>query len=226
MSSNAPTRVIVVRHGQTEWNDGSRFQGHLDSPLTPAGMLQAESIGIRIAREPIAAIFSSDLGRAKQTAELIARAVKLPVEIDERLRERALGVFQGLNREEVAARYPEESRRYFSRDPHYVVPGGESFMGRFQIGFACFNEIAERHRGLTVVAVTHGGLVQAMFRHVTGVSFEAPRRFALWNAAYNVFVRNADDGWSLETWGDISHYPAEIRPRGKFPVEQHTPEVQ
>ena len=189
-------------------------------------MIQAESIGLRIARESVAAIYSSDLGRAKHTADLIARSLKLPVQIDVRLRERALGIFQGLNRDEVAQRFPAEFRAYFSRDPHYVVPGGESAMGRFEIGFACFNEIAQRHPGQTVVAVTHGGLVQALFRHVTGVPFDAPRRFALWNAAYNVFVRNSDDGWSLETWGDVSHYPPEIRPRGTFPVEQHTPEVQ
>lgn len=225
MRSTTPTRLILVRHGQTEWNDGSRFQGHLDSPLTRAGILQAETLGRRIARETVAEIYSSDLGRAKHTADLIAGALKLPVAIDARLRERALGIFQGLNRDEVVKRYPEESRRYFSRDPNYVVPGGESAMGRFEIGFACCNEIAERFKGESVVAVTHGGLVQAMFRHVTGIPFEAPRRFALWNAAYNVFART-EDGWSLETWGDVSHYPPEIRQRGKFPVEQHTPEVQ
>ena len=219
------TKVILVRHGQTEWNDGARFQGHLDSPLTRAGILQAQSLGTRIAREKIAAIYSSDLGRARHTAELIAAPAKFRVKIDERLRERGLGIFQGLSRDEIASRYPDESRLYYSRDPHYQVPEGESAHGRFELGLAGLDEIARRHRGETVVAVTHGGIVQGMFRHVIGISFAAPRRFAIRNAAYNAFL-NDDHGWSLETWGDIAHYPAEILDPAGFHVENFTPEVQ
>jgi probable phosphoglycerate mutase len=217
--------VILVRHGQTEWNDGARFQGHLDSPLTKAGVRQAESIGRRIAKEQIAAIYSSDLGRACHTAELIATPCKLPVVTDHRLRERGLGVFQGLSRDEIAVRFPNEAKRYYSRDPSYVVPEGESAMGRFLLALSFLDEIAPRYRGQNVVAVTHGGVVQGMFRHVTGVGFEAPRRFAIRNAAYNVFLRD-DAGWSLETWGDISHYPPELAETSGFHVENYTPEVQ
>ena len=219
------TRVILVRHGQTEWNDGARFQGHLDSPLTRAGKLQAESIGRRIAKEKIAAIYSSDFDRARQTAELIATPCKLSVTTNERLRERGLGIFQGLNREEMALRFPDEAKKYYSRDPHYAVPGGESAMGRFLLALGFLDEIAQQHRGQSIVAVTHGGVVQGMFRHVTGVRFEAPRRFAIRNAAYNVFLRD-ERGWSLDTWGDIAHYPAELSENGSFPVENYTPEVQ
>lgn len=225
MTVSNTARIILVRHGQTEWNDGSRFQGHLDSPLTQLGILQAEAIGRRIAREAIAAIYSSDLGRARHTAELIAAPTKLPVKIDPRLRERALGVFQGLTREEVANQFPEEMRRYYSRDRNYAVPGGQSAVEHFEIGLTSLDEIAARHRGESVVAVTHGGLVQGMFRHVTGLGFEAPRRFGIRNAAYNVFLRD-ERGWSLETWGDIAHYPAEVLQSGGFHVENYTPEVQ
>jgi probable phosphoglycerate mutase len=219
------TRVILVRHGQTEWNDGSRFQGHMDSALTPAGILQAEGMGARLALENIAAIYSSDLGRATHTARIIAAAMNLEFLTDSRLRERALGIFQGLNRDEIASRYPEETRRYFSRDPNYVIPGGESAAQRFQLGLQFLDEIANRHRGQTIVAVTHGGLVQGMFRYVTGIPFESPRRFAIRNVAYNVFVKQ-ECGWSLEVWGDIAHYPKELRSGTGFPVEPRTPEVQ
>jgi probable phosphoglycerate mutase len=188
-------------------------------------MLQAEAVGARIAHEKIAAIYSSDLGRAKQTAEYIARPTKLSIVTDVRLRERSLGIFQGLNSEEVAAKYPEEMRRYNSRDPHYALPGGQSVVEHFQIGLSFLDEVAARHRGQSIVAVTHGGLVQAMFRHVTGVALDAPRRFAIRNAAYNVFLHD-EGGWSLETWGDISHYPPEILTSSGFHVENYTPEVQ
>jgi probable phosphoglycerate mutase len=104
------------------------------------------------------------------------------------------------------------------------VPEGESLLGRFHIGLECLDEIAERHRGSTVVAVTHGGIVHGMFRHVTGVAFDALRRFAIRNAAFNVFLHD-ESGWSLETWGDISHYPAEIMEAAAFQIEKHTPEV-
>lgn len=214
-----------MRHGQTEWNDGAIFQGHLDSPLTRAGVLQAESLGLRLGSEKISALYSSDLGRARHTAELIAGVTKLPIVTDSRLRERGLGIFQGLTRVEIATRFPEETRRYFSRDSEYIVPEGESLVGRFELGLECLNEIAEQHRGATAVAVTHGGIVHGMFRHVTGVAFNAPRRFAIRNAAYNVFLHD-EEGWSLETWGDISHYPAEIMRNAEFQIEKQTPEVQ
>lgn len=225
MNRSKPTRVILVRHGQTEWNDGARFQGHLDSPLTAAGEAQATAIGRRLASEKIVALYSSDLGRARQTAGLISPSVKLTPQLDERLRERALGIFQGLTRDEVALRFPEEMRRYYSRDPHHIVPGGQSVMQHFQFGSSCLEEIALRHRGENVVVVTHGGLVQGMFRHVTGLGFEAPRRFAIRNAAYNVFLRD-EAGWSLETWGDISHYPEDCQSTRGFHVENYNREVQ
>lgn len=225
MSESEASRIILVRHGQTEWNDGARFQGHLDSSLTPVGVAQAESIGRRIAQEQVTALYSSDLGRARHTADLIAASVKLSVYTDARLRERSLGVFQGLNRQEVATKYPEEMKRYYTRDPHYVVPDGQSAMQHFEIGLECLEELAGRHAGETAVVVTHGGLVQGMFRYVTGLGFEAPRRFAIRNAAYNMFLRD-EAGWALETWGDITHYPKEIINSRAFHVENFAPEVQ
>jgi 2,3-bisphosphoglycerate-dependent phosphoglycerate mutase len=199
------TRVILVRHGQTAWNDGARFQGHLDSPLTDTGIQQAEALGRRLASEQIAAIYSSDLGRALQTAEIIARRTKLSVKSDARLRERSLGIFEGLTRTEVPNRFPEEWQRYISRDPDYIVPGGQSARGHFAAGLECLEELIERHRGERIIVVTHGGLVQGMFRHVTGVPFEAARRFSLQNAAYNVLQHDGRE-WSVVTWGDVAHF--------------------
>ena len=214
----AATRIILVRHGQTAWNNAARFQGHLDSPLTPEGLEQARALGRRLEGEAIAAIYSSDLGRARQTAELIAEFTGNAVAQDGRLRERGLGVFQGLSRAEARERYPADAERYFSRDPDFVVPEGESARGHFEKAFACLNELAPRHAGETIVVVTHGGLVSSLFRHVCGIDFGAERRYSLKNAAYNLFLWRAGR-WTVDTWGDTSHFPAEIRSSGHSFVE-------
>lgn len=197
--------VILVRHGVTEWNDGARFQGQLDSPLTRDGILQAEGLGARLKKESVSAVYSSDLGRAVQTASIICAHTGHTVITDERLRERCLGVFQGLRREEVERKFPDEWKGYCSRDPDFAVTGGQSVKEHFDLGFSCLNELAARHPGKRVVVVSHGGMVQALFRFVTGVSFREPRKFSIQNAAYNLFSRT-EGRWYLETWGDISHF--------------------
>jgi probable phosphoglycerate mutase len=202
------TRIILVRHGQTAWNDGARFQGHLDSPLTARGEAQAAALAARVREEEPVAIYSSDLGRAARTAAIIAERIGRNVQHDARLRERCLGIFQGLCREEIHRRYPEEAARYYSRDPDYAVPGGESARERFQIGLGCLMEIAHRHPAETVLVVTHGGLVAGMFRHCAGVPFQSPRRFSIENAAFNLLSFRAPEGWMIETWGDTRHFKA------------------
>ena len=198
------TRILLIRHGQTKWNDGSIFQGHLDSDLTPKGIAQAEALGNRLAAMKISALYSSDLGRARHTAELIAQSTGHEITTDPRLRERSLGVFEGLTRDQAQEKFPDEYRQYTNGSADYAVPKGESAQQRFEIGRAAFLEIALRHAGHNVVVVSHGGLIQALFRHVTGVGFQAARRFSLYNCAFNSFIFEGDE-WLLETWGDISH---------------------
>src|SRR5205809_708167 len=104
------TQVIIVRHGQTQWNLKLIRQGHLDSPLTEKGMAQAKALAQRLAQEKFNALYSSDLGRAVQTAEMIAAVTGHEIVTDARLRERNLGVFQGLNGDEIKEKFPEEYR--------------------------------------------------------------------------------------------------------------------
>ena len=104
------TQLIVVRHGETEWNIAGIRQGHLDSRLTARGMAQAKALAQRLARERFTALYSSDLGRAVQTAMSVADLTGHEVVTDARLRERHLGIFQGLNADEILRRFPEERR--------------------------------------------------------------------------------------------------------------------
>jgi probable phosphoglycerate mutase len=198
------TQVILVRHGETEWNIARIRQGHLDSRLTEKGIAQAKALAQRLAREKFTALYSSDLGRAVQTAMAIADLTGHEIVTDARLRERHLGIFQGLNGDEITAKYPEERRQFRTMGPDYVIPGGESMRQQVERNVAYLNELAAKHHGEQVVVVTHGGVVSGFFRHTLEIPLEAPRRFEFVNAGLNVFARE-EQTWLLLTWGDVSH---------------------
>ena len=210
------TQIIIVRHGQTEWNIRGIRQGYLDSPLTARGMAQAKALAQRVAREKFTALYSSDLGRAVQTAQEIADVTGHTIVTDARLRERHLGIFQGLNAEEINAKYLAERRAMRSQGPGYVIPGGESMVQQVERNMACLNELAARHEGEQIVVVTHGGVVSGFFRHTLEIALEAPRRFEFVNAGLNVFVHE-DGNWMLLTWGDVSHLPPGAASEGDDP---------
>lgn len=198
------TQVIIVRHGQTAWNLAGKRQGHLDSPLTEIGIAQAKALAARLAQEKFRILYSSDLGRAVQTAQIIASVTGHEIITDARLRERHLGIFQGLNGEEIRERYPEEYHQHRTFGPDYVIPGGESVQQQVERNLSYLTAIAAEHAGDTIVVVSHGGVLSGLFRHTFSIPFSAPRRFEFMNASLNVF--NYEDGsWFLQTWGDLSH---------------------
>lgn len=200
----ADTHLIAIRHGETEWNREGRFQGHLDSVLNKEGMAQAEALGERLAAERFDLLLSSDLGRALQTASAIAMRSGHEIVVETRLRERRMGIFQGLTPAEVQARYPEEYARFSSRDPDYVIPEGESMRQLFERSVACFTELATRHAGLTLATVTHGGVLAMLYRHAMAMPLDAPRNFPLHNTGVNR-LRHRRGAWQLQCWGDIAH---------------------
>jgi 2,3-bisphosphoglycerate-dependent phosphoglycerate mutase len=198
------TQFVIVRHGQTQWNNRGIRQGHLDSELTARGIAQAKALGIRLSREHFTTLYSSDLGRAVHTARIIAASTGHEIVTDARLRERHLGIFQGLNGDQIKAKYPEEHRLHRSVGPDYVIPEGESVRQQVMRNVAYLTEIAPKHLGETIVVVTHGGVLSGLFRHTFSIPFDAPRRFEFTNAGLNVF--NYQEGnWFLQTWGDTSH---------------------
>ena len=198
------TRVIVVRHGQTEWNVAARIQGQGDSELTEEGRAQARSIAGRLAREPFDVLVSSDLGRAAATAEHIAKRCGKPIVLDARLRERHFGVGEGMTYEEVDRAYPGAFARIRNVDPDFVIPGGESRRQFHERVRAAFDSIAQAHAGRTVVVVTHGGALATFFRHVHDIPLDVAHPIAITNASYNV-LRHDGSRWSVETWSDSAH---------------------
>lgn len=202
------TTLIVVRHGETVWNREKRMQGTTDTQLSDVGREQARALGRRLACRAFAALYTSDLSRARDTARVIAEHTGRDIVMDPRLQERRFGIFEGLTVEEIIARYPEEHARFMSRDPDYAVPGGESARGFTERCIGCVAEIAGRHAGCEVVIVTHGLVLDSLYRAAHGLDHGARRPVPLINASLNVFGYDGA-AWRLELWGDISHLAAD-----------------
>lgn len=198
------TRLIVVRHGETLWNQERRMQGHSDSPLSATGLRQARQLAQRLREDQFSALYSSDSGRARHTARSVAEATGHAVVVEPRLRERHFGVFEGLTGPEIEARYPDAYARFKSRDPEFVIPGGESAVRFHERALACLHEIAARHAGEAVTVITHGLVLALLYRLAHGIAFNEPRLFDLVNAGINR-LRFANGDWHVETWADASH---------------------
>lgn len=198
------TTLIIVRHAETTWNREKRMQGTTDTTLSDVGQAQAQALARRLASETFTALYSSDLSRARDTARAIARLSRRELTLEPRLRERAFGVFEGLTADEIRARYPAEYACFASRDPDYEVPGGESargFMGRC---LGCLAEIAGRHAGEDIVVVTHGLVLDALYRAAHDLDHGVQRPVPLINASLN-FFSYGKGSWSLVRWGDVDH---------------------
>ncbi len=204
MTEVRPTTVYAVRHGETQWNLVGKQQGHLDSALTDRGRCQAEALAQGLAGRGIEVVYSSDLGRALKTAEIVGARLKLPVQADVRLREHHFGLLQGLTYEAFRERYPEERAGFESGSPDYCFPGGQSARQHHDGIVARVAEIARRHTGQTVLIVAHGGVLRSLFNEAVRLSLSEPRRFSLFNVAINRFSV-CGDVWRLDTWGDIAH---------------------
>lgn len=201
------TQLILIRHGETEWNRQHRMQGQSDSPLTETGLRQARLLGQRMRDFEFAALYCSDSGRAHHTARCVTEATGHALTVDPRLRERHFGVFEGLTGPEMQAQYPDAYARFKSRDAHYAAPGGESAQAFRDRAFACLNEIAARHADDLVVVVTHGLVCDIAYRAANGIDLMARRDFALVNTGLNRF-RIDNGAWRLEAWGEAGHLDA------------------
>jgi probable phosphoglycerate mutase len=197
------TQIFLTRHGETGWNAEQRMQGHLDSPLTATGIAQAQALANSLVGQRFSALYSSDLGRAYRTAQYLAEVVSLEILTDSRLREKKLGLFQGLTRSELIERFPQEFRNY-QDDPNFVVPEGESTTQFFDRCVICFNDIARQHPREKVLVVTHGGVLNQFFRYVLNIPLDAPRKFSIFNTSLNIFSYQ-NESWTLESWGNLNH---------------------
>ena len=202
------TRIIAVRHGETAWNVDTRLQGQLDIDLNDRGRWQAARLAQALADESIAAIYASDLSRARATAQAIADQCSGPaagtVHLHTGLRERGFGRFEGQTYAQIAAGWPEEARRWRQRDPHYAPEGGETLVQLRDRVAHTVNTLASQHLGQQIVLVAHGGVMDALYRLATQQDIGAPRTWELGNAAINRLLWTPD-ALTLVGWSDTRH---------------------
>ncbi len=198
------THIVLIRHGETEWNALGLYQGQKNSPLTAEGRQQAMALAERLRDEPLDALYASNLERTQETAAPLVEVSGLDLRIDPRLGERHYGIFQGLARGDVEGRHPEAHAAYTAGDPDYQIPEGESTRQFYERVVECIEELAERHAGQHIAAVTHGGTIAMVIKYVLALDLAAERRFTTANTSYNLISRQAD-GWMLHVLGDTSH---------------------
>jgi probable phosphoglycerate mutase len=200
-----PTRLCLIRHGETAWNADRRLQGHLDVPLNETGHVQAGAAAAGLDGQRFAALYCSDLERARQTAAAAARALGLAPFPDPALRERHYGGFQGLTYEQARERFPREYERFLAREPDFAFPGSGERLSEFAARVrSVLQRIVTRHPGSQVLVVTHGGVLDIAYRLATGKDLEAHRDFPIPNAALN-WIEFDGVGWRLIAWADQRH---------------------
>ena len=167
------TTLLLVRHGETDWNREGRWQGHSDTHLNEIGREQSE----RVAREldGVGVMYASDLARARETADIIARRLDLPVRLDARLRERFFGAWEGLTAAEIETDFRDAQLRWLAGEG----PGAddaepfEAFGRRVE---AALEEILERHPDETVLIVAHGGTIRVIHAFASGLDYVRDHR--------------------------------------------------
>ncbi len=159
-----PTRILLVRHGETDWNADRRWQGHTDTTLNERGREQARALAAALDGKRVHAVYSSDLVRAHETARILARRFGLDVTAVPGLRERRFGSFEGLRDEEVVDRFPGL----------HTAPDAETREEMAARVWEALDAIARAHRDETVIVVAHGGPIRAILRHVGDVRCDEP----------------------------------------------------
>lgn len=203
-------RIYLVRHGETLWNHAMRYQGHADIPLNERGYAQARAVARRLSSERIDAVYSSDLQRAKATAEVIAAAHGLPVHTDRSLREINFGVWEGLTRDEIRLRFPEVSQEWWSNPVGTRLPGGETLAEVAERAVRYLLGTARRHPDGTVVVASHGGTIRAAIGSLIRMDLNEYWRLRQDNAALNLLEIQDDDRAVLLLFNDTSHLLAAI----------------
>ena len=197
------TEIILIRHGETEWNSQKRMQGHSNSDLSEVGRGQIQELGELMKNVSFDHIYSSDSLRTRQTAEAITQYSGHTLQFDQRIREKNLGVFEGLTSTEAKERHPEIYRLFKTAGANYVIDEGESTQQLLERALEFIEEIRLRHPQERVVMVTHGGVVRVLMKYALGLSIDSPTRFIIKNTGIFGLIWN--ENWLVTQMGGVYH---------------------
>ena len=198
------TELVFIRHGETDWNRQQRFQGQIDVPLNAIGHLQAQRLAEALSGERFDLLVSSDLQRARQTIAPLERQHARPALTQADWREQGFGVLEGLSVDEIKARHPELWAQWLRHDADYSLPEGESVRRFHARVVEAVRGLVRQHEGRRLLIVTHGGVLDMLWRTVHGHPLHGARDCAIPNTGINR-LRWRDGSLQLDRWADAAH---------------------
>ncbi len=198
------TELILLRHGETDWNRQLRFQGHVDVGLNEIGIEQARRLAQRMACEKTHGIYVSDLQRAQQTAHPVALQLGLTSVADAALREQSFGQVDGMTVDDIKAQHPQAWEGWLRFHEDFRMPDGESAKQFHARVMDAVRRLVAAHPNQTLVVVTHGGVLDMVYRTALSLGLNGPRESEIPNAGFNR-VRVREGGIDILTWAEVGH---------------------
>lgn len=203
------TNILIIRHGQTEWNKLKKLQGHSDIPLNEEGKKQAQTLAFILQNEPLNAIYASDLKRAYETALAIAKVHHMPVMANPQFRERCYGACEGLTSAEIKEKFPKEYKAWVMAAPDLFFPDGErktesprQFHERAR---KAIQLVAQKHLGQNIAIITHFGVLETAYREAKNIPLGIINKMPVLNTSINRFRWHIDGRLELMTWQESEH---------------------
>jgi len=198
------TEIVLIRHGETDWNRELRFQGHVDVALNAVGLEQARRLAVRLAGETVQGLYTSDLMRAQQTAQPIATQLGVERVADAQLREQSFGDVDGMRVDEIQREHPDAWAGWLRFDQDFRMPGGESMRQFHSRVIDAIYRLAADHRDQRLIVVTHGGVLDMVYRTARSLGLGGPRQSEIPNAGLNR-VRVQGERIDILDWADVQH---------------------
>lgn len=198
-------RIFLIRHGETQWNKDSRIQGHSDVPLSRKGIEQAKLLSKRLEQQNFAAFFSSNLSRARETADIIAKPHDKAVQVLQDLQELNFGQWEGLTIGEIRQKYKKESSAWWDSPLETRIPGGENLSELAERSVRAIQSIIERFEKQQVAVVAHGGTIRSIVGTMLGLDLNQYWRLRQDNASLSIIEFYQWEKAILMLYNDCSH---------------------
>jgi len=199
------TKVIFIRHGQTEWNVTGRYQGQSDVQLTAEGRRQAEKLAADFPVDTVDAVYASDLQRAMVTAETIAQKFGLPVQAEPAFREVSFGKWEGLTYQQIVAEWEEGMTNFLQHPDILEIPGGETFPAVQKRATDKLQELVKKHDGQTIVVVAHGAVLRTMLTAALHMPLQYLWSIRQFNTAVNIVRYDEGANATVELLNSTAH---------------------